>query len=212
MVVALVTLALLGACSRAPHGSGTTASATRTATASSAAFQLVLDAGLLTAGNCSAPAPTTEPRQLGRYFTIRPVSNWTDTGDYQHTETLFLELTAPDAYGFAPTRIEFQGGAVGPVHTIFGPGATAHSIAQQRADSIAQETSPSAVAGTVRDCRVGGEAAAAYGFSNGTISGFYIYVVHSDGLMEVVLFGSDGLGDQAIQDCLAILSSLVWTF
>jgi len=172
----------------------------------------VPDAKLLTATNCTAGTPPSQPRQLGRYLTIRPALNWTDTSNYQHTETLLLELTAPDAYGFPPTRIVFQGGAVGPVHTIFGPGATAHSIAQQRADSIAQETSPSAVAGPVRDCSVGGEAAAAYGFSNGTISGFYIYSVRSDGLFEAFLFGSGGLGDQAIQDCLAMLGSIEWTF
>jgi hypothetical protein len=149
---------------------------------------------------------------LGRYATIRPALKWTDTGNYQQTETLFLELKAPDAYGFSPTRIDFLGGAVGPVHTIFGPGATAHSIAQQHADAIAQETSPGAVAGTVRDCTVGGEAAAAYGFSNGTLSGFYIYLIHHDGLFEVFMSGTAGLGNQAIQDSLGMIGSLKWTF
>jgi predicted esterase len=120
-------------------------------------------------------------------------------------------LTAPDAYGFSPTRIDFLGGAVGPVHTIFGPGATAHSIAQQQADAISQETSPHAIAGTVRDCTIGGEAAAAYGFSNGTISGFYIYSIDHDGLFEVFLFGTGGLGNQAIKDSLGMISSLNWT-
>jgi len=147
---------------------------------------------------------------VDRYYTIRPASKWTDTGNYQQTETLLLELTAPDAYRFAPTKISFRGGAVGPVHTIYGPGATAHSIAQQRAASIAQETSPHAVAGTIRDCTVGGEAAAAYGFNNETISGFYIYFIHKDGLFLVFLFGSGGLDYRAVQDSLAMLGSLTW--
>jgi hypothetical protein len=123
-----------------------------------------------------------------------------------------LELTAPDTYGFPPTKIVFLGGAVGPVHTIFGPGATAHSIAQQRADAVAKETSVRAAAGPVRDCTVGGEAAAAYGFSKGSISGFDIYFIHSDGLAEVYLFGTGGIGKPAVQDSLAMLGSVVWTF
>jgi hypothetical protein len=192
-------------------GPTTGASAARSASPSTAAA-LVPDATLLTAVNCSAAPAATPPRPLGRYYTIRPAPNWTDTGNYQQTETLLLELTAPDGYGFTPTRIDFRGGAVGPVHTIFGPGASAHSIAQQRAHAVAQETTIHAAAGAVRDCSVGSEAAAAYGFSKGPISGFDIYFIHNDGLAEVFLVGTGGVGNQAIQDSLAMLSSLVWTF
>ena len=204
-------LTLTAVCARAPDTGSDTASGTRTASPSPQSSATTLpDATALTAANCTAAAATSQPRLLGRYYTIRPAANWTDTGDYQHTETLFLELTAPGTYGFAPTRLDFQGGAVGPVHTIFGPDATAHSIAQQHATSIAQETSPNAVAGVVRDCSVGGVPAAAYGFTNGTISGFYIYFIHNDGLFEVFIFGTGGLSNQAIQDSLGMLGSVAW--
>ena len=130
-----------------------------------------------------------------------------------------LELLAPGAYGFAPTLIQFDS-EIGPVHTSYGPQATAHSIAQQHAAAIAQEWSPNAVAGNVSDCRVGGEAAAVFGVSGafntsaGTTKGsfFWIYVVHNDSLFEVFLVGNGGVSDQAIQDSLGMLGSLTWTF
>jgi hypothetical protein len=156
---------------------------------------------------------------LGRYYTIRPASGWTDSGPPQHTETQLLELDAPDAYGFAPTLILFHSD-LGPVHTVYGPQATAHSIAQQHAAAIAQEASLDAVAGKVRDCRVGGEAAAAYGatgdfnLASGTTSGsfFWIYFIHNDYLFHIILVGVGGVGNQAIQDSLGMIGSLTWTF
>lgn len=216
-IVAIAVVGMLGACGRVPVNSGETtpASAARTASPSLApsptTTQPLPDSRLLTASNCSAAAAASQPRLLGRYYTIRPTPNWADTGDYQHTETLLLELTAPNVYGFAPSRVDFVSD-LGPVHTVYGAGATAHSIAQQHAASIAQETSPHAVAGTISDCSVGGEAAAAYGYSDETDSGFYVYVVHNDALFKVILFGAGGVSNQAIQDSLAMLGSLSWTF
>jgi hypothetical protein len=165
------------------------------------------------------PAQRRNLRQLGRYFTIRPALEWTESPPPQHTESLLLELAAPNAVGFAPTLIQFHS-LVGPVHTVYGPQATARSIAQQHATAIAQDWSPDAVAGSISDCRVGGEAAAAFGVSGafntsaGTIKGsiFWIYVVHNDVLFEVLLIGNGGVSDQAIQDSLGILGSLTWTF
>jgi hypothetical protein len=144
---------------------------------------------------------------------------WTDTGKVQHTETLLLELAAPNTYAFAPTWIQYHSD-LGPVHTVYGPQATAHSIAQQHATAIAKEWSPHAVAGKVGDCRVGGEDAAAYGASgdlnlvSGTTHGsfFLIYFVHNDSLFRVILVGTGGIGNQAIQDSLAMIGSLTWTF
>jgi hypothetical protein len=207
-LVATATVGLFAACDRVADA---TASATRTASPSVLPPATTPpDATLLTGSNCSAAPASTQPRLLAGYYKIRPAPNWADTGNYQRTETLFLELTAPDTYGFAPTRIHFGGGDVGPVHTIYGPAATAHSIAQQHAAAIAKETSPNAVAGTVRDCRVGGEPAAAYGFSNGILAGFYVYFVHNDGLYLVLLAGTGGLGSPAIHDSLEMIGSLTW--
>ena len=219
-VAALALLGLSNACGSTNDGSGTSAASPgRTASPSAMPVQPVPDATQLTASNCSGSPPTIAPRPLGRYFTIRPASAWTETPAPQHTETLLLELAAPNAYGFEPTLLQFHS-LLGPVHTVYGQEATAHSIAQQHAAAIAQESSPDAVAGSVSDCRVGGEAAAAFGvsgalnLSSGTTKGsfFELYFVHNDLLFEVILVGNGGVSNQAIQDSLGMLGSLTWTF
>lgn len=96
------------------------------------------DPNQVTASNCAGPAPSTAPRSLQGYYTVRVVSSWADTGDYVHTETLLLELTAPSNYGYAPTRIQLHSD-VGPVHTVYGAQATSHSIAVQKATTISHE-------------------------------------------------------------------------
>ena len=223
--VALASFGLLVGCGWTSDGSRTSAgSPARTGTSSASPSsttppQAVPDATQLTAHNCTGPSPSTTTRQLGRYFTIRPASEWTETPPPQHTETLLLELAAPNAYGFEPTLIQFHS-LIGPVHTRYGQDATAHSIAQEHAAAIAQEWSPDAVAGSISDCRVGGEAAAAFGvsgalnLSSGTTKGsfFWIYFVHNDLLFEVILVGNDGVSNQAIRDSLGMLGSLTWTF
>ena len=223
--VAAIALLGLTACGSISDGSGVSAaSPARTASPSASPTptmppQTVPDATLLTASNCSGPAPNAAPRSLGRYFTIRPASDWTETPPPQHTETLLLELAAPNAYGFEPTVIQFHS-LLGPVHTVYGQQATAHSIAQQHAAAIAQWWSLDAVAGPISDCHVGGEAAAVFGASGDLNSGsgatnaklFMIYVVHNDLLFEVILVGTGGIGNQAIQDSLGMIGSLTWTF
>src|SRR5262249_47364929 len=149
--------------------------------------QAVPDATRLTNAGCAGPAPSSAAKPLGRYFTIRPSPEWTESPALQHTETLLLELHAPNVYDFAPTFIQFHS-LIGPVHTVYGSGATAHSIAQAHAEAVAQEWSPDAIAGTVTDCHLGGEEAAAFGMSgdlitsSGTTSGQFIrvYAVHND--------------------------------
>jgi hypothetical protein len=213
-VAAIAILGLLTACGSTGDGGMSAGSPARTASP-----QTAPDATLLTASNCSGPQPSTTALQLGRYFTIRPASQWTETPAPQHTETLLLELAAPNGYAFEPILIQFHG-LLGPVHTVYGPQATAHSIAQQHAAAIAQDWSPDAVAGPISDCRVGGDAAAAFGVSgdlnsaSGTTNGkfFWVYVVHNDLLFDVILVGTGGIDNQAVQDSLGMLGSLIWTF
>lgn len=215
-MVAAATLALIGACGRTTVGSGvTTASATRTETPSAAPSPLVSplpvpDPSQLTASNCSGTAAVSAPRLLGGYFTVRIAPSWTDTGNYVGHETLLLELVAPQAYGFAPTEIQFHSD-LGPVHMVYSPQATSDSIAQQHAASIALDlASPSAIAGRVSDCKVGGEPAAVFGYSDGTTAGYHLYMVHKDYLYEVRLFGSGGVSNQALHDAVGMIGSLVW--
>jgi len=213
-VVVVASLALSGACGRPPAGadvsSTPTASATRTESPSPS-VPPVPDASQFVVSNCAGSAPNTPPRSLGRYYTIRVVPGWPDTGDYVHTETLLLELTAPQSYGYGPTKIQFHSD-LGPVHTVYSPQATAHSIAQQHATSIAQDTgAPQAVAGAVKDCAVGGEPASVFGFSDGTNAGYRLYTVRHDLLFEIHLFGNGGVSSQAIQDSLGMIGSLTWT-
>ena len=216
VVVAAITLAILGACGRPADDSGvTTASATRTESPSVVPSPLgsplpIPDAKLLTASNCSGSAPATTPRALGGYYTLRIAPSWTDTGNYVGHETLLLELVAPQTYGFAPTEIQFHSD-LGPVHIVYSPQATSDSIAQQHAASIASDlASPQAIAGTVSDCNVGGEPAAVFGYSDPTSAGYRLYVVHKDYLYEVRLFGSGGVSNQAIQDSVGMIGSLAW--
>src|SRR5258708_19954019 len=118
-VAALALLGLSNACGSTNDGSGTSAASPgRTASPSAMPVQPVPDATQLTASNCSGSAPTITPRPLGRYFTIRPASAWTEAPAPQHTETLLLELAAPNTYGFEPTLIQF--------HTLLRPPPTAH--------------------------------------------------------------------------------------
>jgi hypothetical protein len=199
-VVAIATLALFAACGRAADGTGaTTASATRTQSLSpgpSPSSPPVPGVKALTASNCSGPAPATQPQAQGSY--------------YVHTETLLLELSAPQPYGYAPTRIQLHSN-LGPVHTVYGPQATSHTIAQQHAAAIDREISKTAVAGTLGDCNVGGAPAAAFGFSDDRNSGFIIYVVHGESLFEIILVGVGGISSQAIQDFLGMIGTLTWT-
>jgi hypothetical protein len=177
------------------------------------------DATVLASRDCTGPAPQTPDVQLDRYFSIRPAAGWTQDPRAAHGETLLLQLAAPAAYGFAPTVIQFHS-LIGPVHVVYGAGATAHTIASQHAAAIAQEWSPDAVAGAVSDCHLGGEPASVFGFAgdlttaSGTAAGKFlrIYVVHNDLLFEVNVIGTDGIGDQTVRDSLAMFGSVTWTF
>jgi hypothetical protein len=201
----IVVLGLLGTVDCAADSSrASTVSASPTTVGS------VPDVTLLTASNCFGPAATSPPQLLGRYFTIRVAPNWTKTGDYQRTEIL-LELTAPQTYLSAPTTIQFLND-LAPVRTVYGPQATAHNIAQKQADSVVPTVSVSGIAGHVSDCSVGGEPAAAFGFSAGAYEGYFVYVVHNDLLFEVVLLGFGGVNNEAIRDSLGMIGSLKWAF
>jgi hypothetical protein len=137
---------------------------------------------------------------------MRTAPTWSDTGDYSHTETLLVELTAPADYAHTPTRVQFHSD-IGRVSS----SNTAHSIAAQNAATIIQYmNSPQAVAGSVSECAIGGDPAAAFGYSSGSEVGYRLYVVHKNYLFEIRLFGAAGIGDQAIQDVRGMMGSIVW--
>jgi hypothetical protein len=141
-----------------------------------------------------------------KYYTARIAANWTDTSDYNHYETLLLELTAPQAYGNAPTKIQF--------HSLIGrvtPPSTAHSIAAQVAATIAQRMdSPQALASTVSDCSIGADRAAVFGYTNGTGVGYWLYVVHKNYPFEIRFSGLGGISDSAMRDALGMMGSITW--
>src|ERR1700680_1467742 len=89
-----------------------------TTTSSRPTLQSVPDVTRLTASNCSGTASTSPPQLLGSYFNIRYAPNWTKTSDSKRTETLLLELTAPQTYLSAPTTIQFHSD-LGAVHTAY---------------------------------------------------------------------------------------------
>ena len=213
------TVVFLSACGLTNVPGTSAGSPARTASASPAATptisQDVPDASRLTASNCWGPLPNVDQRPLDRYFTVRLAPNWTLDPVSQLSEITLIELTAPSAYGFAPTYVQFNS-LIGPVHLSYGADATAHSIAA----ALAKEWSTTAIAGPVSDCHVAGESAAVFGASgdlntaSGTTNGkfFWIYFVHNDALFEVMLVGTGGISSQANQDLLGMLGSITWTF
>ena len=216
-VGALAIVGLLGclACGRAvgESSTGATASVPRTAspsvTAPSPAISLP-DPTRFTSQNCSGTPSTTAARALGAYYTMRVASGWTDTGDYRHTESLLLELTAPASYGNSPARIQFHALPY-DVQKDFGSQATAHSIAADEATSHQHFSSPRSTATFVTDCSVAGEPAAAFGYADGNELGYWLLIVRHNRLMGVRLFGTGGIGDQAIKDALGMMNSIAWT-
>jgi hypothetical protein len=216
-VLVVVGLLSLCACGKVPAvgggSTGATASAPRTASPSATAIPAnsLPDPVRFTSQNCSGAPPTTAARALGAYYTLRATPSWTDTGDYVHTESLLLELTAPASYGNSPTRIKF----LAPPYDVkldFGPQATAHSIAAEDAITHQHISLPGSTATLVADCSVAAEPAAAFGYADGNEYGYWLLIVHHDRLLVVRLFGTGGIGDQAITDALGMIGSITWTF
>jgi hypothetical protein len=71
--------------------------------------------------------------------------------------------------------------------------------------------SETAVAGAVTDCTVGGEQAAAFGFSDETHAGYHLIIAHKDFVYEIRLFGGGGISSQATADALQMIGSVAWT-
>jgi hypothetical protein len=148
---------------------------------------------------------------LGAYYSLRLAAGWTDTGDYVHTESLLLELTAPTTFGFSPTRIRFYGFPYDVNHD-FGAQATSHSIAADDSQTHQRFSSPQTIATPVIDCSVAGEAASAFGYADGPERGYWFFIVHHDRLVGIRLFGIGGISEQAIQDALGMAGSITWGF
>lgn len=212
LITIIVVLGNSAACGRIPSTAssspGETVSAPRTATPSLVASPSSIpppDSAGMTADNCSGPPQSTTARSL-HYYTIRIATTWTDTGDYVHTETLLLELTAPSNYAYEPTRVEFHSD-LGRVSSLY----SSHSIATQNAATITQYLdSPEAQAGSVSDCTIGGDPAAVFGYSNGSEVGYRLYVLHKSYLFEIRFHGTGGIGAQALQDVKGMISSITW--
>jgi hypothetical protein len=136
---------------------------------------------------------------------------WTDTGDYHHTESLLLELTAPATYGNSPTRIQFHALPF-DVQRDFGTSTTAHSIAADEAATHQHFTSPRSAATSVADCSIAGELAAAFGYAEVNERGYWLLFVHRNSLLGVRFFGANGISDQAIQDGLGMIGSIAWAY
>lgn len=166
------------------------------------------DPALLTTNSCSGSLPPSPARDL-HYFTARIATSWSDTGDYGRTETLLLQLTAPLAYDNAPTTIQFHS-MLGPVHDM-PAGSSAREIAATDAAEIdVNSLSPYATASSVADCSVGGDPAAAFGYSDGGEIGYRLYVVHKDFLFEILLYGNGGVAESSLRDAKGMIGSIKW--
>lgn len=189
-----------------------TASSSRTGSPSSSPIATTLpDPTRLTSQGCSTAPPATAARALGGYFSIRPAADWTDTGDYVHTESLLLELAAPVGYGYSPIRIRFYAFPY-DVKADFGTQATAHTLAVDEATTHKRFTSPRLSATSVSDCSVAAEPTALFGYADGDERGYWLLIVHHDRLLAIQLLGNLEIADQAIQDALAMMGSITWSF
>jgi photosystem II stability/assembly factor-like uncharacterized protein len=162
----------------------------------------------LTSQKCTGEPLTTSARTVEGRYTMRVPSGWADTGDYVHRESPLLELTAPASYGYSPTRIQFLALQYDPKD--FGPEGTAHSIAVAIATKHDWSILPDTVATSVSDCAVAAEPAAVFGYANGSEQGYWLFMVRQNGLYGIRLVGTGGVGDQAIEDALAMLGSIAW--
>jgi hypothetical protein len=142
---------------------------------------------------------------------MRAAAGWSDTGDYVHTESLLLELTAPSAFGDAPTRVKFLAFPY-DVQADFGSQATAHSLAAEDATDHQHFTSVGSLTTSVSDCTVAAEPAAAFGYVEGNERGYWLLIVHHDRLLGIQLFGTRGVGDQAVGDVLGMMGTIAWSF
>jgi hypothetical protein len=93
---------------------------------------------------------------------------------------------------------------------MYGAQATAHSIAVQRA-AMPEFNSPQSSATPVSDCLIGAEGAGIFGYVQGGERGYRISMVHKDRLFEIWFFGTGGVSEQALNDALGMLGSVVWT-
>jgi hypothetical protein len=141
---------------------------------------------------------------------MRPPAGWTDTGDYVHTESLLLELTAPASYGFAPTRIRLFAFPY-DVLADFGAQATAHSLATDETTPRKRITSSQLQTTAVSDCPLALEAASTFGYAVGSERGYWILVLHHDRLFGIQLLGTGGIGDPGTQDALSMLGTIAWS-
>ncbi len=192
-----------------PPVSGSSGIAASSARSPSPSIVALPDPAVLTSKGCSGTAPTTPVQSLAPYYSIRPAAGWTDTGDYVHTESLLLELTAPASYGFAPTRIRLYAFPF-DVLTDFGPTATAHSLATDETTSHRRITSPQLQTTAVSDCTVALEAAGTFGYADGGELGYWLLVIHQDRLFGIKLQGAGGIADPGIRDTLSMLGTIAW--
>jgi photosystem II stability/assembly factor-like uncharacterized protein len=167
------------------------------------------DPKVLIARGCSGPAFDTTPLALSPNYEIHPAPGWTDTHNIGPTESRMLQLIAPATYGDMPTQITFHVFS-GSALIQYGPKVTARTIAAEWG-TTQYGHSREAVVTTPADCSVASEAAAVYGYSDGSEAGYRFFLIHKGLLYAIWMSGTGGISDKAIQDALRMIGSIVWT-
>jgi photosystem II stability/assembly factor-like uncharacterized protein len=167
------------------------------------------DPKALIARGCSGPAFDTTPLALSPHYEIHPAPGWTDTHNIGPTESRMLQLIAPATYGDMPTQITFHVFS-GSALIQYGPKVTARTIAAEWG-TTQYGHSREAVVTTPADCSVASEAAAVYGYSDGSEAGYRFFLIHKGLLYAIWMSGTGGISDKAIQDALRMIGSIVWT-
>jgi hypothetical protein len=130
-------------------------------------------------------------------------TGWTDTSS-TNSEIQIIQLTAPASYADAPTTL-----TVNSLIGIVAASVTAHQEATDDATAHSKADT-SFAAGPVMDCKVQGDDASFYSFTDGGKTGNHLYLIHNHLLYDALLVGTGGISDQSLADYMAVLGSWTW--
>lgn len=165
-----------------------------------------LTSNLLGTGNCTDTPSGTSTEPLGYDNVVLQIPpGWLRVSPGP-SETVLLQLNAPNSYANNPTVIRVQS-FIGPISE-----KNPHDAATDRA---AQD--PQADAASVTDCSAAGGAVAFYKYARGGTLGYQFLLMRADSqyaglvrLYGVAVEGSGGLDPDAITDAKKLLGSWRW--
>ena len=159
-------------------------------------------------GDCTTPsgsATATEPLRDNFHVVVGIPDGWTREPP-NPTETQLLVIDAPKSYSHQPTTIE--------VLSLLGyfPNESPRDIAPEYYGPSQHPTVPSIeLIGDVTDCRVQGDQAAFFQYSQGDRGGYLVLFLHRHYVYGVRVEGFGGVDPRAVRSAKQVLGSVLWT-